>query len=70
MCVLVRARETDHLLTALQHINELTMKLDVLEVLRGAESIYLQLSQCRVSPRLPDKTSRSPDLQASRPLDL
>lgn len=25
------------------------MKLDVLEVLRGAESIYLQLSQCRVS---------------------
>lgn len=36
--------------TILKHINELTMKLDVLEVLRGAESIYLQLSQCRELP--------------------
>lgn len=58
MCVCVRVCVCKRLcvcvcdssfLTALQHINELTMKLDVLEVLRGAESIYMQLSQCRVS---------------------
>lgn len=32
-----------------QHINELTMRLDVQMVLRGAEAIYLQLTQCQVS---------------------
>ena len=31
-----------------QHINELTMKLDLQSVLRGAEAIYLQLVQCKV----------------------
>ncbi len=33
---------------SLQHINELTMKLDLQSVLRGAEAIYLQLTQCKV----------------------
>lgn len=31
-----------------QHINELTMKLDVQQVLQGAEAIYLQLTRCQV----------------------
>uniref|UniRef100_A0A672ZH35 TBC1 domain family member 15 n=1 Tax=Sphaeramia orbicularis TaxID=375764 RepID=A0A672ZH35_9TELE len=34
--------------TILKHINELTMKLDLQSVLRGAEAIYLQLIQCKV----------------------
>lgn len=33
-----------------QHINELTMKLDVQQVLQGAEAIYLQLTGCQVGP--------------------
>lgn len=33
-----------------QHINELTMKLDVQQVLKGAEAIYLQLTRCQVGP--------------------
>ncbi|XP_056263659.1 TBC1 domain family member 17 [Pseudoliparis swirei] len=33
--------------TILKHINELTMKLDLQTVLRGAESIFLQLTQCK-----------------------
>lgn len=33
-----------------QHINELTMKLDVQQVLQGAEAIYLQLTRCQVGP--------------------
>uniref|UniRef100_A0A674N215 TBC1 domain family member 15 n=1 Tax=Takifugu rubripes TaxID=31033 RepID=A0A674N215_TAKRU len=36
--------------TILKHINELTMKLDVEEVLQGAEAIYLQLTRCQVGP--------------------
>lgn len=35
----------------LQHINELTMKLDLQSVLRGAEAIYLQLFLCKVRHR-------------------
>lgn len=33
-----------------QHINELTMKLDVQQVLQGAEAIYLQLTRSKVGP--------------------
>uniref|UniRef100_A0A674PM44 TBC1 domain family member 15 n=1 Tax=Takifugu rubripes TaxID=31033 RepID=A0A674PM44_TAKRU len=36
--------------TILKHINELTMKLDVEEVLQGAEAIYLQLTRCQDLP--------------------
>lgn len=32
----------------LQHINELTMKLDLQSILCGAEAIYLQLAHCKV----------------------
>uniref|UniRef100_A0A672ZG06 TBC1 domain family member 15 n=1 Tax=Sphaeramia orbicularis TaxID=375764 RepID=A0A672ZG06_9TELE len=35
--------------TILKHINELTMKLDLQSVLRGAEAIYLQLIHCSCS---------------------
>lgn len=34
----------------LQHINELTMKLSVEDVLTRAEALYRQLTACRVSP--------------------
>uniref|UniRef100_A0AAX7VNV9 TBC1 domain family member 15 n=1 Tax=Astatotilapia calliptera TaxID=8154 RepID=A0AAX7VNV9_ASTCA len=37
--------------TILKHINELTMKLDLQSVLRGAEAIYLQLFLCKVRHR-------------------
>lgn len=40
-------------LSLTQHINELTMKLDIQEVLQGAEAIYLQLSGCQVGPGFP-----------------
>lgn len=41
---------------SLQHINELTMKLDLQTVLCGAEAIYLQLIQCKVrGPSLASK---------------
>ncbi|XP_060945395.1 TBC1 domain family member 17 [Limanda limanda] len=36
--------------TILKHINELTMKLDLQSVLRGAEAIYLQFIQCKELP--------------------
>ncbi|KAL0993317.1 hypothetical protein UPYG_G00106050 [Umbra pygmaea] len=36
--------------TILKHINELTMKLDLQTVLRGAEAIYLQLAACKELP--------------------
>uniref|UniRef100_G3PGY3 TBC1 domain family, member 17 n=1 Tax=Gasterosteus aculeatus aculeatus TaxID=481459 RepID=G3PGY3_GASAC len=36
--------------TILKHINELTMKLDLQGVLRGAEAIHLQLTQCKELP--------------------
>lgn len=36
-----------------QHINELTMKLSVEDVLTRAEALYLQLMACVVSPRHP-----------------
>ncbi|XP_061761599.1 TBC1 domain family member 17 [Nerophis ophidion] len=36
--------------TILKHINELTMKLDLQSMLRGAEAIYLQLLQCKELP--------------------
>ncbi|KAG7238895.1 hypothetical protein INR49_030442 [Caranx melampygus] len=36
--------------TILKHINELTMKLDLQTILRGAEAIYLQLIQCKELP--------------------
>uniref|UniRef100_A0A3B3ZUS4 TBC1 domain family member 15 n=1 Tax=Periophthalmus magnuspinnatus TaxID=409849 RepID=A0A3B3ZUS4_9GOBI len=36
--------------TILKHINELTMKLDLQSVLRGAEAIYLQLLSCKELP--------------------
>uniref|UniRef100_A0A3P8YWB6 TBC1 domain family member 15 n=1 Tax=Esox lucius TaxID=8010 RepID=A0A3P8YWB6_ESOLU len=36
--------------TILKHINELTMKLDLQTVLRGAEAIYLQLACCKELP--------------------
>uniref|UniRef100_A0AAQ5Z3Q0 Rab-GAP TBC domain-containing protein n=1 Tax=Amphiprion ocellaris TaxID=80972 RepID=A0AAQ5Z3Q0_AMPOC len=36
--------------TILKHINELTMKLDLLSMLRGAEAIYLQLVRCKDLP--------------------
>uniref|UniRef100_A0A8C8DK03 TBC1 domain family member 15 n=1 Tax=Oryzias sinensis TaxID=183150 RepID=A0A8C8DK03_9TELE len=36
--------------TILKHINELTMKLDLQNILRDSEAIYLQLVQCKVSP--------------------
>lgn len=39
-----------HLPPALQHINELTMKLSVEDVLTRAEALYRQLTACRVSP--------------------
>ena len=35
-----------------QHINELTMKLSVEDVLTRAEALYRQLTACPVSPRL------------------
>ncbi|KAK5856077.1 hypothetical protein PBY51_007697 [Eleginops maclovinus] len=66
--------------TILKHINELTMKLDLQTVLRGAEAIYLQLTQCK---ELPVKVQQvmglyvassseedSPDSQASETLRL
>lgn len=31
-----------------QHINELSMKLDVEEILQKAEGIYLQIRSCKV----------------------
>lgn len=34
----------------LQHINELTMKLSVEDVLTRAEALYRQLTSCPVSP--------------------
>uniref|UniRef100_A0A3Q2P023 TBC1 domain family member 15 n=1 Tax=Fundulus heteroclitus TaxID=8078 RepID=A0A3Q2P023_FUNHE len=37
--------------TILKHINELTMKLDLHDVLRDAEAIYLQLVCCKELPR-------------------
>ncbi|CDQ84275.1 unnamed protein product [Oncorhynchus mykiss] len=36
--------------TILKHINELTMKLDLQTVLRGAEANYLQLACCKELP--------------------
>uniref|UniRef100_A0A8C4I8S0 TBC1 domain family member 15 n=1 Tax=Dicentrarchus labrax TaxID=13489 RepID=A0A8C4I8S0_DICLA len=48
--------------TILKHINELTMKLDLQSVLRGAEAIYLQLIQCKVRGA---SWEDSPDSQAS-----
>lgn len=36
----------------LQHINELTMKLSVEDVLTRAEALYRQLTACPVSPLL------------------
>lgn len=39
-----------------QHINELTMKLDLQTVLRGAESNYLQLACCKVGNILEEDT--------------
>lgn len=32
----------------LQHINELSMKLDIEEILQKAEGIYLQIRTCKV----------------------
>ncbi|KAL6102495.1 tbc1d17 [Pungitius sinensis] len=37
--------------TILKHINELTMRLDLQSVLRGAEAIHLQLTQCKELPQ-------------------
>ncbi|KAM7387430.1 hypothetical protein PAMA_009852 [Pampus argenteus] len=60
--------------TILKHINELTMKLDLQSVLRGAEAIYLQLVQCKELPLkvqevlglyVPSSSDESPDSQAS-----
>uniref|UniRef100_A0A8C4IBU0 TBC1 domain family member 15 n=1 Tax=Dicentrarchus labrax TaxID=13489 RepID=A0A8C4IBU0_DICLA len=61
--------------TILKHINELTMKLDLQSVLRGAEAIYLQLIQCKELPLkvqqvlglyIPSSSEEdSPDSQAS-----
>uniref|UniRef100_A0A8D3DM58 TBC1 domain family member 15 n=1 Tax=Scophthalmus maximus TaxID=52904 RepID=A0A8D3DM58_SCOMX len=61
--------------TILKHINELTMKLDLQTVLRGAEAIYLQLVQCKELPLKvlqvlglyvpPSSEEDSPDSQAS-----
>ncbi|KAJ0058595.1 hypothetical protein NL108_017555 [Boleophthalmus pectinirostris] len=61
--------------TILKHINELTMKLDLQSILRGAEAIYLQLLSCKELPvrvqevlglcvRAPSSDS-SPDSQSS-----
>uniref|UniRef100_A0A8C8DK50 TBC1 domain family, member 17 n=1 Tax=Oryzias sinensis TaxID=183150 RepID=A0A8C8DK50_9TELE len=36
--------------TILKHINELTMKLDLQNILRDSEAIYLQLVQCKELP--------------------
>uniref|UniRef100_A0A3Q0R2A2 TBC1 domain family, member 17 n=1 Tax=Amphilophus citrinellus TaxID=61819 RepID=A0A3Q0R2A2_AMPCI len=61
--------------TILKHINELTMKLDLQSVLRGAEAICLQLLQCKELPVMvkqvlglyvPSSSEEaSPDSQAS-----
>uniref|UniRef100_A0A3P8R0R0 Rab-GAP TBC domain-containing protein n=1 Tax=Astatotilapia calliptera TaxID=8154 RepID=A0A3P8R0R0_ASTCA len=61
--------------TILKHINELTMKLDLQSVLRGAEAIYLQLFLCKELPVMvkqvlglyvpPSSEEESPDSQAS-----
>uniref|UniRef100_A0A8C2WUS6 TBC1 domain family, member 17 n=1 Tax=Cyclopterus lumpus TaxID=8103 RepID=A0A8C2WUS6_CYCLU len=61
--------------TILKHINELTMKLDLQTVLRGAEAIFLQLTQCKELPLkvqqvlglyVPSSSEEdSPDSQAS-----
>uniref|UniRef100_A0A669BEG8 TBC1 domain family, member 17 n=1 Tax=Oreochromis niloticus TaxID=8128 RepID=A0A669BEG8_ORENI len=61
--------------TILKHINELTMKLDLQTVLRGAEAIYLQLFLCKELPVMvkqvlglyvpPSSEEESPDSQAS-----
>ncbi|CAF95137.1 unnamed protein product, partial [Tetraodon nigroviridis] len=60
--------------TILKHINELTMKLDLQQVLRGAESIYLQLTGCQDLPLKvqqvlgrysPPSPEGSPDSRAS-----
>uniref|UniRef100_H3CKX8 TBC1 domain family member 15 n=1 Tax=Tetraodon nigroviridis TaxID=99883 RepID=H3CKX8_TETNG len=57
-----------------KHINELTMKLDLQQVLRGAESIYLQLTGCQDLPLKvqqvlgrysPPSPEGSPDSRAS-----
>ncbi|XP_035037140.1 TBC1 domain family member 17 [Hippoglossus stenolepis] len=60
--------------TILKHINELTMKLDLQTVLRGAEAIYLQFIQCKELPLKvqrvlglhvpPSSDEDSPDSQA------
>ncbi|TKS91432.1 TBC1 domain family member 17 [Collichthys lucidus] len=65
----------EDILVMWEHINELTMKLDLQSILCGAEAIYLQLIQCK---ELPVKVQRvlglyipstseddSPDSQAS-----
>ncbi|XP_035253985.1 TBC1 domain family member 17 [Anguilla anguilla] len=36
--------------TILKHINDLTMRLDLQSLLRGAEAIYLQLTRCKELP--------------------
>ncbi|KAK5884772.1 hypothetical protein CesoFtcFv8_018559 [Champsocephalus esox] len=66
--------------TILKHINELTMQLDLQTVLRGAEAIYLQLTQCKELPLkvqqvmglyVPSSSEEdSPDSQASETLRL
>lgn len=45
-----------------QHINELTMKLSVEDVLTRAEALYRQLTACPVSP--------DPSRQPPRPANL
>jgi len=38
--------------TFLQHVNELSMKLDVEDILRRADAIALQLADCKVTTHL------------------
>lgn len=50
-----------YIIIDLQHINELTMKLDLQGILRGAEAIYLQLVQCKVRKASQEEVSLSTD---------
>ncbi|XP_061420596.1 TBC1 domain family member 15 isoform X1 [Lethenteron reissneri] len=58
LCCAILDIERQHMMDAkcgfneiLKHVNELSMKLDVEEILKRGQAIYLQLSQCKELPR-------------------
>ncbi len=47
-CTVSKSVDSMCVCVCFQHINELTMKLDLQSILCGAEAIYLQLTNCKV----------------------